>query len=147
MHLGPLTDLYGTPGAPKRAHFGPKWPFWGPRGAQVHDMDALHPGTLCGSVLDARRPVSAIPGAPRGPKGAPKMRIVTFWPFRPPKRPRGRSSSKHKSYLRYRNGLWRFNRDFNFFRFGSRKLATWADMGPPTGNRGAPGATSGPLFP
>ena len=110
-------------------------------------MDASHLGTLYGSVLDARRPVSAVPGAPRGPKGAQKMRIVTFWPFRPPKRPRGRSSSKHKSYLRYRDGLWRFNRDLNFFRFGSRKLATWADMGPPTGNRGAPGATSGPLFP
>ena len=31
MHLGPLTDLYGTPGAPKRARFGPEWPFWGPR--------------------------------------------------------------------------------------------------------------------
>ena len=31
MHLGPLTDHYGTPGAPKRAHFEPEWPFWGPR--------------------------------------------------------------------------------------------------------------------
>merc|ERR1712105_536316 len=31
MHLGPLTDLYGTHGAPKRARFGPEWPFWGPR--------------------------------------------------------------------------------------------------------------------
>ena len=31
MHLGPLTDLYGTPGAPKRARFGPEWPFWRPR--------------------------------------------------------------------------------------------------------------------
>ena len=30
MHFGPLTDLYGTPGAPKRAHFGPKRPFLGP---------------------------------------------------------------------------------------------------------------------
>ena len=113
----------------------------------MHDLDASHPGTLCGSVLDARRPVSAVPGAPRGPEGGPKMRIVTFRPFRPPKRPRGRSSSKYKSYLRYRNGLWRFNRDFNFFRFGSRTFACCADMGPPTGNRGAPGATSGPLFP
>ena len=26
-----------------------------------------------------------------------------------------------------------------FFWFGSRKLTTWADMGPPTGNREAPG--------
>ena len=24
MRLGPLTDLYGTPGAPKRARFGPR---------------------------------------------------------------------------------------------------------------------------
>jgi hypothetical protein len=31
MHLGPLTDLYGTPGAPKRARFRPEWPFWRPR--------------------------------------------------------------------------------------------------------------------
>ena len=30
MHFGPLTDLCGTPGAPKRAHFGPKRPFLGP---------------------------------------------------------------------------------------------------------------------
>ena len=32
MRLGPLTDLYGTPGAPKRARFGPERPFWGPGG-------------------------------------------------------------------------------------------------------------------
>ena len=31
MCLGPLTDLCGTPGAPKRARFGPKRPFWGPQ--------------------------------------------------------------------------------------------------------------------
>ena len=29
--LGPLTDLYGTPGAPKRARFGLDRSFWGPR--------------------------------------------------------------------------------------------------------------------
>ena len=46
-----------------------------------------------------------------------------------------------------REVLWRQNRDFKFFRFGSRTFACCADMGPPTGNRGAPGATSGPLFP
>jgi len=109
-------------------------------------MDASHPDTLCGSVADPIRPVSAVPGAQRGPKRGPKMRIVTFWPFRAPKRPRGRSSSKHKSYLRYQESLWRFNRDLIFFRFGSRTFACCADMGPPTGNRGAPGATSGPLF-
>ena len=33
-----------------------------------------------------------------------------------------------------------------FFRLASRTFAPWADMGPPTGNRGAPGATGGPLF-
>ena len=30
MHFGPLTDFYGTPGAPKGARFGPKRPFLGP---------------------------------------------------------------------------------------------------------------------
>ena len=41
----------------------------------MHDMDASHPDTLCGSVADPIRPVSAVPGAQRGPKGAPKIRI------------------------------------------------------------------------
>ena len=31
MRWGPLTDLYRTPRAPKRARFRPEWPFWGPR--------------------------------------------------------------------------------------------------------------------
>ena len=31
MCSGPLRDHYGTPGAPKRAHFGPERPFWGPQ--------------------------------------------------------------------------------------------------------------------
>ena len=35
MHLGPLTDLYGTPGAPERARFGHKMPFRGPRRSSV----------------------------------------------------------------------------------------------------------------
>ena len=34
-NLAPKRDIfsqnYGTPGAPKRARFGPEWPFWGPR--------------------------------------------------------------------------------------------------------------------
>ena len=33
-------------------------------------MDAYHPDTLCGSVLDASRPVLVVPRAQRGPKGA-----------------------------------------------------------------------------
>ena len=35
MCSGPLWDLYGTPGAPKRAHFGPERPFWWPRRSSV----------------------------------------------------------------------------------------------------------------
>ena len=31
MCSGPFRDHYGTPGAPKRARFGPGSPFWGPR--------------------------------------------------------------------------------------------------------------------
>ena len=38
-------------------------------------------GALCGSVFDAIWPVSAVPKAQRGPKGAPKMKIFTFWLF------------------------------------------------------------------
>ena len=32
MCFGPLRDLYGTPGAPKRARFGHEMPFGGPGG-------------------------------------------------------------------------------------------------------------------
>ena len=70
---GPLSPS----GAPKRAFRSQNGPFWGPwsavevcKGAQAHDMDAYHPDTLCGSVLDASRPVSAVPRNQRGPKGA-----------------------------------------------------------------------------
>ena len=52
---------------------------WGAVG--THDMDASDPGALCGSVFDEILPVSAVPGAQRGPKGAPKMKIFTFWLF------------------------------------------------------------------
>ena len=33
MCSGPLIDLYSTPGAPKRARFGPERPLWEPRRA------------------------------------------------------------------------------------------------------------------
>ena len=36
---------------------------------------------------------------------------------------------------------------FNFFRFASRKVAQWADMGPATGNRGGPGGHGWAPFP
>ena len=61
-------------GTPKRAFRGQNGPFWGPwsavevlKWAQGHDMGASHPDTLCGSVLDASQPVSAVPGTQRGP--------------------------------------------------------------------------------
>ena len=77
MHFGPLTDLYGTPGAPKRAHFGPKRPFLGPLrsseslGGQIWSQLPLigptqlvtwHPHTLAWY-----RPSSGPPGALKGP--------------------------------------------------------------------------------
>ena len=34
MCFGPLRDLYGTPGAPRRARFGHEMPFGGPGGPQ-----------------------------------------------------------------------------------------------------------------
>ena len=57
-------------------------------------MDASHPGTMCGSVLDASRPLSALPRAQRGPKEGPKVKNFAFWPFWAPKRPRGWLLSK-----------------------------------------------------
>ena len=54
----------------------------------------------CGSVFDAIWPVSAVPKAQRGPKGAPKMKIFTFWLFWPPKWPRERLQSKHHRLVR-----------------------------------------------
>ena len=92
-HLGPkcplLAPKYLAPwgplspsGAPKRAFRSQNGPFWGPwsavevcKGAQAHDMDAYHPDTLCRSVLDASRPVSAVPRTQRGPKGALGQKI------------------------------------------------------------------------
>ena len=98
MHLGPLTDLYGTPGAPKRAHFGPEWPFWGPRRSSegpggpdlvptashwpvwVGLMVTTHfdlvsapsgpPGTLKGPVSARNAPFGAL-GGPRGARFGP----------------------------------------------------------------------------
>ena len=61
-----------TSGAPKRVLLGPKRTLF---------ACFLELGGSIWDVLDASRPVSAVPGAQRGPKGAPKMRIVTFWPF------------------------------------------------------------------
>ena len=72
----PSEDLRG----PQKGLLEPKRAFLGAEevleGAQVHDMDASDPGALCGSVFDAIWPVSAVPGAQRGPKGAPKIKNI-----------------------------------------------------------------------
>ena len=44
--------------------------------------NASHPGTLCGSVLDVSRPVSAVPKAHREPKNATKTKKITRHFFR-----------------------------------------------------------------
>ena len=63
------TALQGPQG-PQKGLLEPKLALLGAvevlKRAQVHDMDASHPGTLCGCVFDAIRPVSAVPGAQRG---------------------------------------------------------------------------------
>ena len=69
------------PGLPKEPSQGPPK---GPsaktscRVSQVHDMDASHPGTLCGSVFDTSRTVPVVPEAQKKPKRTPKMRLITF---------------------------------------------------------------------
>ena len=92
MRFGPLTDLYGTPGAPKRARFGPKRPFLGPRrsseglGGQIWSQ--LLPIGPTGLVtwlphtLAWYRPSSGSPGAPKGPVWAENV------PFGGPRGPR-----------------------------------------------------------
>ena len=129
-------DLLGDPGVPLRSVNGPKYLIWMWL-TQAHCVEVFW------TPFGPSRPSPGSKGSKKGPKNG-NFHILAV---STPKTALGQSSSKHKSYLRYRDGLWRFNRDFYLFRFSSRKLATWADMGPPTGNRGAPGATSGPLFP
>ena len=121
---GPNLAPWGPPrtsGAPKGS-LGPETsPFGGPRsavevrkGAQVHAMDASHPANCVEVFRTPFSPSRPSLGPRGGQKGAQKWECHI--------------SSKHKSYLRYRDGLWRFNQDFYLFRFGSRKLATWADI-------------------
>ena len=103
MHFGPLTDLYGTPGAPKRAHFGPKRPFLGPLrsaeslGGQIWSQLPLigptqlvtwHPHTLAWY-----RPSSGPLGALKGPVLAQNV------PFGAPEVP-GKSENSLKSDLK-----------------------------------------------
>ena len=113
MRLGPLTDLYGTPGAPKRARFGPKRPFWGPGGphgapgGQIwcqlppivppgldswppHTLTWYRdpsgpPGALIGPVLAQNTPFGDL----GGPRRAPGDQI---WSQRPPTGPPGLDS-------------------------------------------------------
>jgi len=86
MHLGPLTDLYGTPGAPKRARFGPEWPFWGPRrsseGPQGPDLvpTASHRPVWVGLMVTTHFHLVSGPfWAPGGPKRARFGPKCPFW--------------------------------------------------------------------
>ena len=58
----------------------------------------MRPGTLCGSVLYASRPMSTVPEAERGPKNS-NFHILAI---SLPKTASGQSSAEHKSYMRYR---------------------------------------------
>ena len=79
MCSGPLRDHYGTPGAPKRARFGPERPFWGPRtapgariGPDCHwsvQLGGLYPYHVLGPL---KRPLRHSWGPQKGP----------FWPKR-----------------------------------------------------------------
>ena len=53
-------DLLGDPGVPLRSVNGP-----------AYDMDVSHPDTLCGSILDAIRPVSRPSPGSKGSKKGP----------------------------------------------------------------------------
>ena len=86
MHLGPLTDLYGTPGAPKRARFGPEWPFWGPRrssdGPGGPDLVPTAPNWSAWAGLMLTTHFDLVSGpfwAPGGPKRARFGPKCPFW--------------------------------------------------------------------
>ena len=86
MHLGPLTDLYGTPGAPKRARFGPEWPFWGPRrssdGPGGPDLVPTAPNWSAWAGLMLTTHFYLVSGpfwAPGGPKRARFGPKCPFW--------------------------------------------------------------------
>ena len=86
MHLGPLTDLYGTPGAPKRARFRPKWPFWGPQwsseGPGGPDLVPTAPNWSAWAGLMLTTHFDLVSGpfwAPGGPKRARFGPKCPFW--------------------------------------------------------------------
>ena len=99
MHLGPLADLYGTPGAPKRARFSPERAFWGPGGQDlvptapdwivyVELMVTTHFDLVSGSFWAHRGPIRARFG-PKcsfwGPRRAPGDQIWShLLPIGPP---------------------------------------------------------------
>ena len=120
MHLGPLTDLYGTPGAPKRAHFGPEWPFWGPRrsseGPGGPDLvpTASHWPVWVGLMVTTHFDLVSAPSGPLGtlkgpvsatkcpfwgPRRAPRGQI---WSRLPPIGPPGLDSCSPHTLTRYR---------------------------------------------
>ena len=73
MCLGPLRDHYGTPGAPKRACFGPERPLWGPQtspGARIGPD--CHWLVQLGGLGPLKRPLWHSWGPQKGP----------FWPKR-----------------------------------------------------------------
>ena len=93
MCLGPLRDLYSTPGAPKRARFGPESPFWGPRRSLgSHGGPNLGPsatgwsnwvGRIHTMCLGPLRDLCGTPGAPIRARFGPES------PFLGPQRSSG----------------------------------------------------------
>jgi len=90
MCLGPYTNLYGTPGAPKRSRLGLERPFWGPqRSLEGPGGPNFGPNATGLSVWLSRIPIMCsnlfkdLYGTPGAPKGA------TFWAKDPFWRPLG----------------------------------------------------------
>ena len=75
MHFGPLTDLYGTPGAPKKGSFGPQKAFFGPPEPDLVPTAADWSNAIGHMVTTHFGLVSALFWAPWGPKRA------SFGPF------------------------------------------------------------------
>merc|ERR1711911_466868 len=84
--LGPLTDLYGTPRAPKRARLGLERSFWGPRRASESPGGPVFGPTVTGWSNRMTRihimclgPYTDLSGTPGAPKRARLGLEMPFW--------------------------------------------------------------------
>ena len=86
MHFGPLTDLYGTPGAPKKGSFGPQKAIFGPPEPDLVPTTTDWSNTIGNIATTHFGLISALFWTPLGPKRASFGPKCPFWGPRGPRR-------------------------------------------------------------